>query len=253
MTLPTTCIEQTRKAEAVVALHHPRRDIILNDLFPNPSDRYVLTQTFETSRTLLPLRFPYRYSARQCFAVCLCPRHPSTPSIVSKARPLVRSLLPLICGRHLSREDQQYAITQTAGLAADTSTITHHPKQPERALQHLEFGRGLILGYRRACVAFLSACSTDEVAATKFTDEAIHLASTFLVAGFAYEVASLWSVNDSVCADVAYHYLAQHPGKSTSHIPIADTLHAAVLYTSRNIKRASKCFRLIYSPWRLMI
>ncbi|CAG7990217.1 unnamed protein product, partial [Penicillium salamii] len=60
---------------------------------------------------------------------------------------ITTDLLPLLCSRHLSRKDQQYAITQTAGLAADICTIFHHQNKPNQALQHLEFGRGLILGY----------------------------------------------------------------------------------------------------------
>lgn len=56
-------------------------------------------------------------------------------------------LLPLICGRHLTRDDQQYAITQTTGFAADACSIFLHLNQPAQALQSLEFGRGLVLGY----------------------------------------------------------------------------------------------------------
>lgn len=62
-------------------------------------------------------------------------------------RKTTTELLSLLCSRHLSRQDQQYAITQTAGLAADICTIFHHQSQPNEAIQHPEFGRGLILGY----------------------------------------------------------------------------------------------------------
>ncbi|KAL4759760.1 CHAT domain-containing protein [Aspergillus foveolatus] len=55
--------------------------------------------------------------------------------------------LPLVCTRYLSRDDQQYAITQTAGLAADACSIFLQLGRPEKAFQTLEFGRGLILGY----------------------------------------------------------------------------------------------------------
>ncbi|KAJ5884638.1 hypothetical protein N7495_009148 [Penicillium taxi] len=85
---------------------------------------------------------------------------------------------------------------------------------------------------KRARIAFLSACSTAEITAHEFTDEAIHLASVFQVAGFGHVIASLWSVKDSVCAPVAshfYHHLAQQTTGSLSNRTIAEALHGAVL------------------------
>ncbi|KAK3317363.1 CHAT domain-containing protein [Cercophora scortea] len=58
------------------------------------------------------------------------------------------SLLPLICGRYASRTDQQYAVNQTSGLAADACSLTlKSGGSASKALQQLEFGRGLILNY----------------------------------------------------------------------------------------------------------
>ena len=56
-------------------------------------------------------------------------------------------LLPLVCGRYLSRSDQQYAILQISGLAADACSLSLKVGHVHRALQQLEFGRGVILGY----------------------------------------------------------------------------------------------------------
>ncbi|KXG51529.1 Tetratricopeptide-like helical [Penicillium griseofulvum] len=57
-------------------------------------------------------------------------------------------LLPLVCSRYLSREDQQYAIQQMSGLAADASSLLlRTDNDPARALEYLEHGRGLIIGY----------------------------------------------------------------------------------------------------------
>ncbi|KAF2258472.1 hypothetical protein CC78DRAFT_478747 [Lojkania enalia] len=57
------------------------------------------------------------------------------------------ALLPLVCSRHLSREDQVYAISQASGLAADQGSLALRLGEVNRALEHLEFGRGIILGY----------------------------------------------------------------------------------------------------------
>ena len=58
------------------------------------------------------------------------------------------NLLPLVCSRYLSREDQQHAVSQTAGLAADACSLSlRADNDPSRALEYLEHGRGLIIGY----------------------------------------------------------------------------------------------------------
>jgi tetratricopeptide (TPR) repeat protein len=57
-------------------------------------------------------------------------------------------LLPMVCSRYLSREDQQHAVTQTSGLAADAcSLLLRTNNDPSRALEYLEQGRGVIIGY----------------------------------------------------------------------------------------------------------
>ena len=56
-------------------------------------------------------------------------------------------LLPLVCSRYLSLQDQEYTIKDVSGLAADSCSLLLMGGRPEEALQQLEFGRGLILGY----------------------------------------------------------------------------------------------------------
>ena len=56
-------------------------------------------------------------------------------------------LLPLVCSRYLGLRDQQYALTQTSGLAADACSLALKTKDVEAAIQQLEFGRGMIVGY----------------------------------------------------------------------------------------------------------
>ncbi|KAL4770045.1 CHAT domain-containing protein [Aspergillus nidulans var. acristatus] len=86
--------------------------------------------------------------------------------------------------------------------------------------------------FSNARIAYLSACSTAHVSASEFTDEAIHLASAFQVAGFAHVIGSLWSVGDATCAQVAgsfYSYLVKHQTGTPSNRLIAEALHTAVL------------------------
>ena len=56
-------------------------------------------------------------------------------------------ILPLVCGRYLSRQDQQHAVIETSGLAADVCSILLNTEDTEEALRRLEFGRGLVIGY----------------------------------------------------------------------------------------------------------
>ncbi|OQV00564.1 CHAT domain-containing protein [Cladophialophora immunda] len=56
-------------------------------------------------------------------------------------------LLPMVCGRYLSRKDQQQAVIETSSLAADVCSILLRGDQVEQALQQLEFGKAILIGY----------------------------------------------------------------------------------------------------------
>lgn len=57
-------------------------------------------------------------------------------------------LLPLACSRYLSREGKQHVVSQTSGLAAEACSLSLRTQNdPCRALEYLEHGCGLILGY----------------------------------------------------------------------------------------------------------
>ncbi|PZT70321.1 hypothetical protein DN402_33250 [Streptomyces sp. SW4] len=82
------------------------------------------------------------------------------------------------------------------------------------------------LHLRRAELAVLSSCDTARIGA-RLRDEVIHLASSFLVAGFAQVVAVLWTVDDEVghlFADDFHRRLAGRPLSCA-----AEQVHAAVL------------------------
>lgn len=56
-------------------------------------------------------------------------------------------LLPFVCDRYFTREDQRYAISQISGLASDACSLSIITGHVHQGLQQLEFGRGIILGY----------------------------------------------------------------------------------------------------------
>ncbi|PNP73769.1 hypothetical protein FNYG_12959 [Fusarium nygamai] len=74
---------------------------------------------------------------------------------------IASKLLPLVCSRYISLRDQEHAITNTSGFAADACSLFLTSGRPEEALQHLEFGRGLILGYLVDGRSDLSAMKED--------------------------------------------------------------------------------------------
>lgn len=67
------------------------------------------------------------------------------------------------------------------------------------------------IGLEKAQIAYLSACSTAENSSYKLSEESIHLASTFQLAGFAHVIAAFWEVKDKAAVPLAglfYHNLA---------------------------------------------
>jgi hypothetical protein len=56
-------------------------------------------------------------------------------------------LLPHICGRYLSLNDQQHVLKQVSGFAADACSLSLRMKDLHQALQRIEFERALIPGY----------------------------------------------------------------------------------------------------------
>ncbi|GCB17381.1 nephrocystin-3 [Aspergillus awamori] len=86
---------------------------------------------------------------------------------------------------------------------------------------------------KRARIAYLSACSTAENKGKKLLDEAIHLASSFQVAGFAHVLGTMWPAADSISRDVAVGFygnlasLLLKPGVDID-CAVAEAFHFAV-------------------------
>ena len=86
-------------------------------------------------------------------------------------------------------------------------------------------------------LAFLSACETF-TGTQRLSDEAIHLASAFQVAGYRHVIATLWSIRDNVAPQVAdrvYQTLTRggYPDSSLA----AEAIHVAVAELRARIPR----------------
>jgi CHAT domain-containing protein len=79
-----------------------------------------------------------------------------------------------------------------------------------------------------ADLAFLSACSTAMPGARR-SDEAIHLASAFQLAGYRHVIATLWPINDGIAVGVADDIYAA--------LIAADDPAAAVHATAHRLRR----------------
>jgi tetratricopeptide (TPR) repeat protein len=102
----------------------------------------LFSRTFDTSAAL-PLR---RMKAARKLMKYLVDKGNWKEAAVIAERAM--ELLPLLCSRYLSREDQQHAVSQTARFAADAcSILLRANSDPSRALEVLEHGRGLIIDY----------------------------------------------------------------------------------------------------------
>jgi len=89
----------------------------------------------------------------------------------------------------------------------------------------------LDLDIQPALLTFLSAYSTTENRATLLVDEGIHLASAFVVTGFANVIASLWPSYDHVCVAIAEGFYSHSKLMNTNQIDdstIARAFHTAV-------------------------
>ena len=103
----------------------------------------------------------------------------------------------------------------------------------------------------QAWLAYLSACSTAEIKVSDLADEALHLASSFQVAGFGHVVASMWPSNDAVCAQVAklfYQELLVNGGIKAGDRAVSAALHTAVSQVRlQNLERPHLWAQYIHS------
>lgn len=86
----------------------------------------------------------------------------------------------------------------------------------------------------KPALAFLSACSTAQIRHSQSMDECLHIAGSFLMAGFEHVIGTLWETNDNICQEVAcsfYRRLFRKGKRKESDmlvLPVPETLHAVI-------------------------
>lgn len=89
--------------------------------------------------------------------------------------------------------------------------------------------------FGNAQLAYLSACSTADNPSIELSDEIIHLASAFQLAGFNHVLATLWQSKDEACKTVAEVFYTSlfdgndgHGDSADPHSKVSSALHEAV-------------------------
>jgi hypothetical protein len=148
-------ISKAEEAVASTPLNHCNRAIYLNNLGRVLSDRYTATGNADDQRMAMDSFL----QSSQCsssapllriqgarLALHILTRNGNWDQAHRVSETAV-NLLPRACSRFLSRDDQQHAVQQTSGLAADACSVSLWKGDVDEALRRIEFGRGLILGY----------------------------------------------------------------------------------------------------------
>lgn len=148
-------ISKAELAVFITPIDHPGRGIFLYNLGNNLSIRYYRMLNMDdlhaalksfTGSFDLPSAAPLIRvkSARNALRIMISMENWDQASSLAHT---ALKLLPFLCDRYLSRTDQQYAISQISGLAADACSLSLQVGSVHHAIQQLEFGRAVILGY----------------------------------------------------------------------------------------------------------
>lgn len=101
------------------------------------------------------------------------------------------------------------------------------PMRDNLTVQHIS-GSNL----KRARIAYLSACSTAENKVKQLTDEVIHIASSFQVAGFGHVIGAMWPSESDVSTRVAmgfYQRLKASDCDWSNPVAFAKALHESLM------------------------
>ncbi|MGY1580943.1 CHAT domain-containing protein [Streptomyces sp. MN13] len=161
---------------------------------------------------------------------------PGVAAATEHAAALLGAPRPLI-GAAATREAVLTALHDTSWAHFGCHAATD-PTEPSGALLHLPGGESVTVleicraRPRSARLAFLAACGTARTP-ERLTDEAIHITSSFLLAGFPAAVGTLWKI-DSTHADHVTRAFYRH---TTGPAPLtpAHALHTTLRQLRRRI------------------
>ena len=148
-------ISKAQLAVSATPEDHPDKAISLFNLSNMLLDRHKRTGKIDDLQTALgslmdsfdlPSALPFvrLRGARNALRILVSTKKWDQASSLAQA---AIKILPLVCDRYLSREDQQYAILEISGLASDACSLSIKVGHVQQGLEQLEFGRGIILGY----------------------------------------------------------------------------------------------------------
>ena len=84
-----------------------------------------------------------------------------------------------------------------------------------------------------AWIAYLSACGTAEIRDKSLQEEALHITSGFLIAGFSHVIGSLWPADDDVCLHMAAYFyealIARRTTATDQNRAVAEAVRDATL------------------------
>ncbi|MEW1793580.1 CHAT domain-containing protein [Streptomyces niveus] len=168
---------------------------------------------------------------------------PGVAAAAGYAAGLLGAREPLV-GAAASREAVLAALGATSWVHFGCHAATD-PAEPSGALLHLPNGETLSVleicrtRPRSAQLAFLAACGTARTS-ERLSDEAIHITSAFLLAGFPTAVGTLWAIDSSHADQVTRDFYRRmtHDGTTataTAPTPSAHALHHTVRELRRRI------------------
>ncbi|KAG8711885.1 hypothetical protein FRC09_020355 [Ceratobasidium sp. 395] len=144
------------------------------------------------------------------------PGHPDLPGTLDELMQIKKQ----IGGHGLTQLDGGDATTSAVLKGMEEHSWVHfachatqHPTEPERSSFHLHDGaldmrKIAQRPLKQADLAFLSACQT-ATGDQKLPDEAIHLASAMIMAGYSTVIATMWSIGDYDASFVAGRFYAR--------------------------------------------
>lgn len=136
--------------------------------------------------------------------------------------------------RRLSEHGIIHFICHGTSIAEDPSSsaliLGHQEASAAEHLTVMELGN---IDFGKARIAYLSACSTAENSSYKLSEESIHLASAFQLAGFSHVIATFWEAKDRGSIHIAGMFYQNLAGAVTK-LNEFESNHDAVAYAFHN-------------------